>query len=56
MITRAKQLRDMASECRSMAEITKNPKARQKLLEVADALERAAHGKRRHCTPRPREM
>jgi len=48
MITRAKQLgdakqlRDMASECRSIAEITKDPTARQNLLEVADQLERLA--------------
>jgi hypothetical protein len=42
MITRAKQLRDMASECRSNAEITKNPEARRRLLEVAGSLERLA--------------
>jgi hypothetical protein len=42
MITRVKLLRDMASQCRSIAEITKNPKDRQKLLQVADQLERLA--------------
>jgi hypothetical protein len=54
MITRAKQLRDLASECRSIAEITKNPKARQELLEVGRSLERLA---RHHAStakkPRP---
>jgi hypothetical protein len=40
MIARAKQLGDMASECRSIAGITKDH--RRNLLEVADQLERLA--------------
>jgi len=40
MIARAKQLRDMASECRSIAGIMKDH--RRNLLEVADQLERLA--------------
>ena len=42
MITRTNQLRVLASECRSIAELTKNVEARQKLLEIAGSLERLA--------------
>jgi hypothetical protein len=42
MITRTNQLRDLASECRSIAELSKSVEARQKLLEIAGSLERLA--------------
>jgi len=42
MITRAQQLRDMASECRSVARLTKDPRVRAQLLDVADHFEHLA--------------
>ena len=42
MITRAQQLRDMASECRSIAGLAKDPQVRVRLLDVADHLEHLA--------------
>ena len=42
MITRARQLRDMASECRSVARLAKDPQVWAQLLDVADHLEHLA--------------
>ena len=42
MITRTRQLRDMASECRSVAGLAKDPQAWAQLLDVADHLEHLA--------------
>jgi hypothetical protein len=44
MITRAQQLRDMASECRSIAALAKRPEIRDQLLEIADEFELLAEG------------
>ena len=53
MITRAEQLRDLASECRSIAEITKDTDTCQQLLDVAAALERLAQ---HHAAMKPRPL
>ena len=42
MITRAQQLRDVASECRSLAGLAKDPQLWAQLLDVADQLEHLA--------------
>jgi hypothetical protein len=42
MITRARQLRDMAAECRSVAALAKDPQVWAQLLDVADHLEHLA--------------
>jgi hypothetical protein len=42
MITYPQRLRDMASEILSIAELTKQPRIRQQLLDVAEQLERLA--------------
>jgi hypothetical protein len=49
MITYPQRLRDMASEIRSIAEITKQPKIRQQLSGVAEQLERLAR-RREHLS------
>lgn len=53
MITHAEQVRDLASECRSIAEITENADANQHLLDVAAILERLAQ---HHATTKPRPL
>ena len=42
MITRAQQIRDMASECRSVAGLAKDPRVSAQLLDVADHFEHLA--------------
>ena len=42
MITRAQQLRDIASECQSLAECFEDAGARKQMLDVADQIERLA--------------
>ena len=42
MITRAQQLRDMASECRFMAGLAKAPEVSAQLLDIADSFEHLA--------------
>lgn len=42
MITRAQQLRDIASECESLAALAKDPAARKQMLDVAQQFERLA--------------
>jgi hypothetical protein len=51
MITHAEQVRDLASECRSIAEITENADANQQLLDVAAILERLATPRRAEPPP-----
>ena len=50
MITRAEQIRDLASECRSISKVTKDAYAREQLLDVAVSLERVAQ---HHAAQRP---
>jgi hypothetical protein len=42
MITRAQKLRDIASECESLAALAKDPAARKQMLDVAEQFERLA--------------
>jgi hypothetical protein len=42
MISRARQLRDMASECRFIAELAKAPEVWAQLLDIADSFEHLA--------------
>ena len=42
MIRRAKEFKDMASECRALARAASHESVRQELLEVADRFERLA--------------
>src|ERR1700757_1883076 len=45
MITRARQLRDMAWECRSVADLAKDPQVWAQLLDIADHLEHLARSR-----------
>ena len=54
MITYPQRLRDMASEIRSIAEITKQPKVRQQLSDVAEQLELVARRREHPSKTKPK--
>ena len=54
MITYPQRIRDMASEIRSIAEITKQPKIRRQLLGAAEQLERLARHREHPSETKPK--
>ena len=56
MTSKAKQLRDMARDCREMAAVSKNPEMRLRLSEIADSFDRLAEDLEPRKKPRPKVL
>ena len=56
MTSKAKQLRDMAEDCRGMAAVSKSREMRQRLLEIADSFDQLAEELEPRKKPRPKVL
>ena len=56
MTSKAKQLRDMARDCREMAAVSKNPEMRLRLSEIADSFDQLAEDLEPRKKPRPKVL
>ena len=56
MISKAKQLRDMARDCREMGAVSKSREMRQRLSEIADSFDQLAEDLEPRKKPTPKVL